>query len=93
MVRLPSSPFALTNLALVALRVHPLAYALGSLIGLAPRTGAVVFLAAGLKELTFDQPQQKWMWLASIVLTLIVIAIIGHLANKAIARVTAAKDQ
>lgn len=87
----PSSPFAITNLVLAALRVHPLVYALGSLIGLAPRTGAVVFLAAGLRELTFEHPQQKWMWIVSIVVTLIVIAIIGQLANKAIAKVTAAK--
>lgn len=94
LVRLPpSSPFAITNLALAALRVHPLAYTLGSLIGLAPRTGAAVFLAAGLKELTFDQPRQKWVWVTSIVLTLVVIAIIGHLANKAIAKVTAVKAE
>jgi uncharacterized membrane protein YdjX (TVP38/TMEM64 family) len=85
----PSSPFAMTNLFLAAMRVHPVVYALGTVIGLAPRAGAVVFVAAGLHELTFANQQQKWMWIAGIVLTIAVVAILGYMANRAIARVTA----
>jgi len=87
LVRLPpSSPFAITNLVLSATRVRPLAYGLGTLLGLAPRTGAAVFIAAGVKELTFDQAGNKWMWIIGIALTLIVVLIIGQMAARAVAR-------
>jgi uncharacterized membrane protein YdjX (TVP38/TMEM64 family) len=89
LVRLAVSPFALTNLVLAAARVNPVAYALGTLLGLAPRTGAAVVLAAGLKEVTAEPPHKRWLWIASVVVTLVVVAIIGHIANRAINRVTA----
>ena len=88
LVRLAVSPFALTNLVLAAARVNPIAYTLGTVLGLAPRTGAVVFLAVGLKEVTAETPHKRWLWIASLLVTLVAVAIIGHIANQAITRVT-----
>jgi len=91
LVRIPlNSPFAITNLVMAATRVPPLAYIIGTLVGMTPRTAAAVIIAANLRELTFEGTQQKWMWIASIVVTLLVIVIIGHVANKAITKVTTA---
>jgi uncharacterized membrane protein YdjX (TVP38/TMEM64 family) len=40
----PNSPFALTNLVMSSTKVHPLSFILGTLIGIAPRTGLAVYL-------------------------------------------------
>lgn len=87
LVRL-NSPFALTNFVLAATRVHPLAYGLGTLLGLGPRTAAAVFIAAGLKELTFERTSARWLWIAGIVATVAVVLVIGQIAQNAVARVT-----
>lgn len=87
LVRLPpNSPFAMTNLVLAAVRTHPLVYCVATVLGLAPRAGAAVFLGAGLHELTFQDTDQKWMWIAGIVITLVVVIIIGHLAKQALTK-------
>ncbi len=65
-------------------------YALGTVIGLAPRTGAVVFLAVGLHAVTSQQPRNMPLWISGLVVTLLAIVVIAHVANKAIAKVTAA---
>ena len=90
LIRGALSPFALTNLVLAATRVNPLVYALGTVIGLAPRTGAVVFLAVGLHAVTSQQPRNMPLWISGLVVTLLAIVVIAHVANKAIAKVTAA---
>lgn len=81
----PNSPFALTNLVMASTRVHPVAFTIGTVVGIAPRTGVVVFLAA-LYGLEHRQP--FWLYGVGIAVTLVVLGIIGHLANQAIARVT-----
>jgi len=89
LVRIPlNSPFAITNLVMAATRVPPVAYALGTLVGMAPRTTAAVLIASNLKELTFEGTQQRGMWIASILATLLAVVIIGRMANRAIVRVT-----
>lgn len=90
LLRLPlNSPFAITNLVMAATRVPPLAFGIGTLVGMAPRTAAAVFIAAQLQELTLEGTPQRWMWLASLAATLVALAVIGHIANRAVARVTA----
>ena len=92
LIRGALSPFALTNLVLAATRVSPLVYALGTVIGLAPRTGAVVFIAASLHALTLGHSQNRTLWIGGLVVTLIAIGVIAHIANKAIARLTAPQN-
>jgi uncharacterized membrane protein YdjX (TVP38/TMEM64 family) len=88
LVRLAMSPFALTNFLLAATRVHPLAYVIGTVVGLAPRTCAVVFFAVGLKEVTMETPHSRALWLISLALTVLAVLVIAVLANRAVARVT-----
>ena len=85
----PSSPFALTNLVLAATRVGPLPYLLGTIIGMAPRTIVAACIGANLSELDLANTKETWMVIAGIVLSVIVVVIIGHMANQAIAKVTA----
>ncbi len=92
LVRLPpSSPFAITNLVLASTRVPPLAYALGSLLGLAPRTAAVVFIAAGVQTLNFRELGSSWMTIVGIVTAVVAVLVIGAIANRAVTRVTTAR--
>jgi uncharacterized membrane protein YdjX (TVP38/TMEM64 family) len=88
LVRLAVSPFALTNLLFAATRVNPLAYVLGTVVGLAPRTCAVVFFAVGLQEVTMKSPHSRMLWVLGLAGTLAAVVVIGILANRAVARVT-----
>lgn len=91
LVRLPpNSPFALTNLVLSATRVPPVLYLAGTLIGMAPRAAVAVYIASTLQTLSFDEIQRPWLLVAGIVVTLAVLAVLGVMANRAIARVTGA---
>ena len=87
-----NSPFALTNFVLAATRVNLVAYAIGTVVGLSPRTAVSVVAAVGLKELTFEKSGNKVVWIATIVVTVVVVLIISHIANTAIARVTAGEQ-
>jgi uncharacterized membrane protein YdjX (TVP38/TMEM64 family) len=88
LVRLAVSPFALTNFLFAATRVNPLAYVVGTVVGLAPRTCAVVFFAVGLREVTMATPHSRVLWLIGLGLTVLAVIVIGVLANHALARVT-----
>ena len=89
LIRLPpSSPYAVTNLALASARVHPFVYLLGTFLGLAPRTAVVVYLASKLSQLDFKTPHPRLAIAMMIISTLIVLGILGHLANRAITQVT-----
>lgn len=84
----PNSPFALTNLVLAATEVPFLTYALGTLLGMAPRTLAYAWI--GAQASSWDEAKRpQWLFIAGIVATLAVLAVIGSIANRAIERVTA----
>jgi len=104
LIRLPpNSPFAATNLVLTSVRVPLAAYAIGTLVGMAPRTAAAVWLGHSLRpqfaSLTEALKAGKPPWLligglvATIVIVFIVLGIIGHIANKAIAKVVGGADE
>lgn len=83
LVRLPpNSPFALTNMALSSTGVPLAAFALGTVLGMAPRTGVAVFLGSTIETLTSDtelvpRPVKMGMAAASVAL-LVVIYWIGR---------------
>jgi uncharacterized membrane protein YdjX (TVP38/TMEM64 family) len=83
----PNSPFAASNLAMAAIRVPRLPFALGTLIGMAPRTSVVVFAGAGLATLDFSNREQTGFFAAGLAATLAVVGIIGLLANRALRQV------
>ncbi len=92
LIRAALTPFALTNLVFAATRVRLRAVVIGTLVGMAPRTGAAVFLAVGLKEVTVRSAQQRWVWWLGLAATLAAVFVIGHFANRAVARVTATQQ-
>ncbi len=79
----PNSPFALTNLVLAATRVPPLAYVLGTAVGMAPRTVMAVYLGSQLKSLS-DAGKPAWFFWVGVVLTLLVLAVLGHIISRAL---------
>lgn len=88
----PNSPFAITNLVLAATGVRTGIYALGTVVGIAPRTMAAAVIGAGLAELDFKSARQTWLVIAGLVTLLIVVGIIGTVANRAIQQVTGMND-
>jgi len=89
LLRVPTnSPFAITNLVMAATRIRPLTYAAGTVLGMAPRTIAAAIIGAGMSEWNPDNARNKWLLIGGIVVTLVVFAIIGMMANRAIQRVT-----
>jgi len=91
----PNSPFAITNLVMATTGVGILPYVVGTAIGMAPRTGVAVWLAAygrgrGARDIQelMQQAKGPWYVIGGLVLTLIVFAIIGVIANRALQRVT-----
>ena len=87
----PTSPFAIANFALAAARVRLPEYALGTFIGIAPRTALATFAAAGLEQLRFKDVASSWMVIAGIVATVIACFALGFLAKRALRELTAAR--
>lgn len=90
----PNSPFALTNLVMASAGVRLLPYTLGTLVGMAPRTGIAVAIAAlgrasgarDIQELIEEQPW--WAVPAGLLAFVVVVGIIGYIGNKALHQVT-----
>jgi len=86
LVRLPpNSPFAIMNLALAAAKVPLRQYLPGTLLGMAPRTAAAVYIGSTLEDVA-DQSRPLWLTVASIAAAIVVVVLIGHIANRALSR-------
>jgi uncharacterized membrane protein YdjX (TVP38/TMEM64 family) len=83
----PNSPFAMTNLVMAATRVPLGAYVLGTFFGMLPRATVVIALGAGLENLA-DADKPWWMFVVTIVLTIIILVVLAKVANRAIAKAT-----
>lgn len=85
----PNSPFALTNLVLAGTGVRLPVYVVGTLIGLAPRTMAAVYIAAQFADRSAaDAADQKpgWWIPVNIAAAVVVVVIIGAIAKRALER-------
>jgi uncharacterized membrane protein YdjX (TVP38/TMEM64 family) len=90
LLRIPhNSPFAITNLVMAGCRVPAWIYMVGTVIGIAPRTLLAVYLGARAQTSDFAVPKDRWLYIASVVAILVVVTIIGAIANQAVKRVTA----
>jgi uncharacterized membrane protein YdjX (TVP38/TMEM64 family) len=89
----PNSPFALTNLVMASTGVGKRAYVLGTSIGMAPRTFIAALIAAqaaatGSRDLQELARSAGWtVMIGGLVVMIIVLAIIGVIANHALERV------
>jgi uncharacterized membrane protein YdjX (TVP38/TMEM64 family) len=89
----PLLPFETTNVLLAACGVKPLPFLIGTLIGVMPRTAALVLAAASAEKLNLHQAA-GWEWLAAgAVLTLIGAAIIALIGKHALDRATRIKPR
>jgi uncharacterized membrane protein YdjX (TVP38/TMEM64 family) len=89
----PNSPFALTNLVLSSAGTRLAPFLLGTVLGMAPRTGIAAYLAhnaaeTGARDLTELTAKSPWMIAATVVAFIVVVAVIGKIAEKALERVT-----
>ena len=90
----PNSPFAVTNLAMASVGVSLVPYLIGTIVGMAPRTAIAVFIAAqtaqqtGAKDIQAALAQGKSgaILIGGFVVLVVVLAVLGHVSNKVIAR-------
>ncbi len=85
----PNSPFALTNLVMASIHVPRAPFLIGTLLGMAPRTAAAVSIGAGLQHFTSEDVKTAtptWLFVAGIISLVVVVMVIGMIANRAISR-------
>lgn len=92
LIRLPpNSPFALTNLVLTSVQTKLWIYALGTMVGMAPRTVIAVWLGSQISD--WDSMQKPgWLLYGGIASMVVVLMVLGHLGNKAIEKVTGSRS-
>ena len=83
----PNAPFAASNVAMAALRVPVVPFALGTIVGMAPRTFVVVYAGAGLATLDLANRAQTGWFAAGLGATVFAVAVIGWMANRALRKV------
>jgi len=79
----PNSPFALTNYAMSVSGVKLLPFLIATLVGMAPRTFAAVWIGAQVSNWD-DAKMPKWLIIGGIVLTVVILIGLGQIANKAV---------
>jgi len=94
LIRLPSTPYSIVNLVLGSTRAHPLAFLIGTVVGMAPRMLLFVYFAADVSkrldpEKATEVPLPKWMFAASVAAAIVAFVIIGSVAKRALSRITA----
>jgi uncharacterized membrane protein YdjX (TVP38/TMEM64 family) len=91
LLRVPhNSPFAISNLVLAACRVPLWIYLVGTVVGIAPRTVLAVFLGARASSSNFSVPEDRWLFILGVATALVVLGIIGAMANQVLKRFTPA---
>ncbi len=91
----PNSPFALTNLVMATTGVPLPAFLAGTLLGMLPRTAVAVALAAaasasGAEDIqSFVRHRGPWLLAAGVVGGMAVLGVLGAIARRALARLTA----
>jgi uncharacterized membrane protein YdjX (TVP38/TMEM64 family) len=90
MVRLmPLTPFSLTNTAMAALRVPLLPYAVGTLLGMAPRAVVVTFAASRLATADASTGPAPWMFAAAAAVMVATIWAFAWVGRQGLARLAA----
>ena len=86
----PNSPFALTNMALSSTGVPLAAFGLGTLLGMAPRTGVAVFLGSTIETLTSDtELVPRHIKIIMAVVSVVLVLVIYWIGKRTWDRVTA----
>lgn len=89
LVRLASSPFALTNVVLAAARIPFPQYLLCTILGIMPRTLAAAWIGSLLQDLGAKHPSQRWLTIGTVVIAVVTVLLISNIAQRAVQRATA----
>ena len=84
----PAMPFALTNFLMASARVPLKSFLVGTFFGMLPRSSAVVFVGAGLSELTLSTAEDAWLLVFGIAATILSVLVIGAISKRALERLT-----
>lgn len=84
----PAMPFALTNFLMASARVPLKSFLIGTFFGMLPRSSAVVFVGAGLSELTLNTAEDAWLLIFGIAATILSAFVIGAISKRALERLT-----
>lgn len=83
----PNSPFALTNLVMASVKVPWASFITGTVLGMAPRTLAAVFVGSTVQQMTDDAvTTPRWLKITGIVASVIVLIVVMRLADRALKR-------
>lgn len=88
----PNSPFAFTNTLMASVKVPAVEFGLGTFLGMLPRTAVAVVLGAGLSTFSksnLESAAPKWLWAVGIAVTVLIVIIVGMIANRAIEKMSA----
>lgn len=88
----PAMPFAVTNFMLSAAGVSLKTFISGTILGMLPRSSALVFVGSTLTELNFSQPQASWTIILGIAATFIAVIVIGIISKRALNRLTIGQE-
>ena len=89
LVRLaPIAPFSLTNVVMAGAQVRPLPYALGTLLGMTPRTAVLVYAASRVASVDTPVAEQPWLLAIGAAATILVVLALGWIGKKGLTRVT-----
>jgi uncharacterized membrane protein YdjX (TVP38/TMEM64 family) len=86
----PLLPFETTNVLLASCEVRLVPFLIGTLLGVAPRTAAVVFIASRARKLEQAGASSWWLIALGIVMTVVVLAAVTIISKKALDRATRA---
>jgi uncharacterized membrane protein YdjX (TVP38/TMEM64 family) len=84
----PNSPFALTNFAMSTTGVPVLAYGLGTMLGMAPRTAVAVVVGTNVQQLTQESIREAGNPAVMIGVSLALFIVIGWIGKRTWDRVT-----
>jgi uncharacterized membrane protein YdjX (TVP38/TMEM64 family) len=85
----PLLPFETTNALLAMCGVRPLPFLIGTVLGIAPRTAAVVFFASSMRELTLQSAPDPITLIIGVIVTIAAIVVLGVVAKHALDRACA----
>ena len=84
----PFLPFETTNVVLAMCGVRPIPFVIGTMIGVMPRTAAIVFAASQAKRLDLHTTAGRWLLVIGIVMTVVCISLVAWIAKHALDRAT-----
>jgi uncharacterized membrane protein YdjX (TVP38/TMEM64 family) len=88
----PILPFETTNVLLASCEVRLFPFMIGTILGVAPRTAAIVFVASRAHKLELGSPGHRWLAVLGIVTSFIVVVLIAIISKHALDRATRPKQ-